>query len=66
MAECAYCGDEISGRPVVREDKKYCTKECADLDEEEFDEDDELEDEDNEEGDDEEEGDEEQGEEEDR
>ena len=39
MAECAYCGDEIEGRPIIRNDKQYCTKECADLDEEEFEED---------------------------
>ena len=38
MAECAYCGDEIEGKPIIRNDKTYCTKECADLDEEEFEE----------------------------
>jgi len=45
MAECAYCGDELDGRPIIRNDKKYCTKECADLDEEEFEEDEDFEDE---------------------
>ncbi|MFN0149690.1 MAG: hypothetical protein ACKVU1_03140 [bacterium] len=48
MAECAYCGDDIDGRPVARNDKTYCTNECADLDEEEFEEEDEFEDEEDE------------------
>lgn len=34
MAECAYCGDTIDGKPIVKNSKKYCTQECADLDEE--------------------------------
>ena len=38
MAECAYCGDEIVGKGVKRNEKNYCSKECADYDEEEFDE----------------------------
>jgi len=37
---CAYCGDDITGKPIRQDGEVYCSRGCADqaLAEEEFDE----------------------------
>ena len=28
---CAYCGDEINGKPIKQNDEYFCSLECANL-----------------------------------
>jgi hypothetical protein len=29
--QCASCGEKIKGKPVWKDDKPYCSDECADM-----------------------------------
>jgi len=29
--KCASCGEEIEGKPIWKDDKPYCSEECADM-----------------------------------